>query len=316
MSAFEGHLQTLLPYLRDLVRPPRPPLSTLVRTETTEGGPHPVTLRGHLSDPGGADTLVVIVHGMGGSAQSSYMLHLARALHRRGLATLRVNLRGADRSGAGIYHAGLVEDLRAFVDTPEARRYDKVLVAGFSLGGHVTFRFAATSAPRRVAGVVAVCAPMDLRAGAITIDAPERRFYLGHLLRGLKEIYRMAAPRVSLPLPLETAMRIPTLREWDERVVAAHFGFDGAEGYWREMSAGPLLSLIPIPAIYVGTTHDPMVVMQDHRPALDAAPNVETHYSARGGHVGFPAQVDLGMGDTGDAYSQLACKLVDLAYEG
>ena len=60
-------------------------------------------------------TIVIIVHGLGGSATSYYARKAAVAAAEAGLDSLRLNLRGADRGGGDYYHAGLIEDLAAAI---------------------------------------------------------------------------------------------------------------------------------------------------------------------------------------------------------
>ena len=57
----------------------------------------PVRLSGLLREVAGAEALVVLVHGLGGSVDSHYMPRGAAAVEAAGLSCLRLNLRGADR---------------------------------------------------------------------------------------------------------------------------------------------------------------------------------------------------------------------------
>ena len=66
-----------------------------------------------------AGSLIVIVHGIGGNADSPYCVSAARAAVAAGCAAVRISLRGADGNGDDIYHAGLTEDLRALLSTEQ-----------------------------------------------------------------------------------------------------------------------------------------------------------------------------------------------------
>ena len=55
---------------------------------------------------------------------------------------MRFNMRGADRSGEDVYHAGTTEDLRAMLRSPALARFRRIHVIGFSLGGHILIRWA------------------------------------------------------------------------------------------------------------------------------------------------------------------------------
>jgi len=224
------------------------------------------------------------------------MVRAAAAAHARGIATLRLNLRGADRSGQDYYHAGLTADLRGALASPELERFERLYVMGFSLGGHVTLRLVTEAHDPRVEAVVAVCPPIDLAKSADAMDQPERRFYRGHVLGGLKEMYTEVASRRGGPVPLHEALAIDTLREWDERIIAPRHGFDGAEDYWDKMTVATRLHALQKPALVVAAEGDPMILAETIRPALEGADRVDTRWIPphRGGHVGFPADLDLG----------------------
>ena len=61
----------------------------------------------------------VLVHGLAGTADGSYMVRVGKRLIRQGIRVVRVNLRNAgDGFGlarCGIYHAGRSDDLREVV---------------------------------------------------------------------------------------------------------------------------------------------------------------------------------------------------------
>lgn len=230
------------------------------------------------------------------------MLDAAHVVRARGLASLRVNLRGADRRGADWYHAGLIDDVAAALEDPLVRSFRRVHLIGFSMGGHVSLALAARSEPR-IASLASICAPLDLEAGAIAIDEPRGRVYRRHVLSGLKEIYREAVRNNPAPLDVSEAMKITTLREWDGRVIAPRFGFASAEHYWRSQSAGPILDRIDVPTLAVVTRQDPVVFMETLEPFIGTG-NLRWAV-IDGGHVGYPADVDLGVGERGSVIEQV-----------
>ena len=296
-----GHYWTLAPFVRHTLSPTKPPPSR--HWSTTLGDPLRGTIRltGRFT-PADSERLFVLVHGLGGSYQSAYMLDTARVVHARGHASLRINLRGADRRGADWYHAGLVADLEAVLDDPLVRSFRWVHVMGFSMGGHVSLALAARTDPS-VDSVATICAPLDLEAGANAIDEPRGAVYRRHVLKGLKDIYREAVRNVPGPLDVRDAMKITTLREWDDRVIAPRFGFESCEHYWRTQSAGPILDRIEVPTLAVVTKHDPVVFMHTLERFLGTG---RIRWSViEGGHVGFPAQVDVGVGERGSVLEQV-----------
>lgn len=296
LRALSGHLWTVGPFLADAVRPPREPSARPWETCLDDPRVGRVRLTGRLHVPDRARALLVVVHGLGGSVASSYMIRAAHAAAAEGLATLRLNLRGAPRDGEDIHHAGLTADLVAALASPELARFEQVLLLGYSLGAHLVLRYSSEEHDHRVRGFAAVCAPVDLDRSAQEMDRASRLPYRRHLLRALVEIYASVHLRRPGPVTVAQARTIRTLREWDTRVVAPRFGFDSAEDYYRRASVAPRLGGIERPTLIVQAAHDPMVVAESARSPLErASANVDVRWVDRGGHVAFPNDVSLGV---------------------
>lgn len=294
-----GHLWTVVPSVRhDLFprsAPPAEPWSTTFHDPRVGT----VTLTGHLREEPDADTVLIVAHGLGGEPDSHYCVAAARAAARRGWSCLRMALRGADRKGTDFYHAGLTADLEAALGSRALAGYRRALLVGFSLGGHVVLRYGLAPADPRVRGVAAVCAPLDLNRSGAAIDAPDRVVYRRHVLAGLVEIYEGVAARSRVPIPVEMARRIRTIREWDRLTVAPHHGFHSVDDYYNRMSVGPRLGAMQLPALVVPARHDPMVPASTVADYLEQpGPAVTVRWLERGGHVGYP-RVDLGEGTRG-----------------
>ena len=299
-AAVAGHFWTLAPLLASAIRPAVPPPARHFRTVVDDDVVGPLRLTGRLSEPAGASEIVVVVHGLGGSADAPYALLAARAAAAAGLASLRLNMRGADRRGEDYYHAGLTSDLHAVLRAVDLARYDAVYVLGYSLGGHVALRFATEPHDPRVRAVAAVCPPLDLALSAYEIDRPLRTPYRRFVLSGLKEMYAGVARRRSAAalIPVGEAMRIDTIRAWDDRIVAPRHGFRDAEDYWERASVAPRLGEIRLPALVVHAAGDPMVLAHTVRPCVERCSTVTHAWIDRGGHVGFPSDLSLGFGTT------------------
>src|SRR5690606_37383931 len=108
--AFHGHLWTLGPHVLGTLRPERVPRDEPWDTTLVDPVVGPIRLTGWLRARPTSETLVIVVHGLGGDTGSRYVLRAARAADAAGLSYLRLNMRGADRSGEDLYHAGLTAD--------------------------------------------------------------------------------------------------------------------------------------------------------------------------------------------------------------
>lgn len=262
------------------------PWSTGLRDDAR---PH-LRLHGRVRHSASRDTAVVLVHGLGGDAESPYVRVAAAACASRGWDYLRVQLRGADRRGDDFYHAGLSEDLAAAVAA--FRGYRRVFMIGFSLGGHLALHYA-TRPDAAITAVAAVGAPLDLHRSALAFDRPGALLYREVVLAALKRAYRAYASRHPGVAPYEVIAPIRTIRAWDESVVVPRFGFGSAGRYYETMSVAPRLPHLRVPALYIGAQGDPMVPRWTVEPYLPTAPAMEVHLLPRGGHVAFPGRILL-----------------------
>ena len=304
LDALTGHFWTIAPVLRHQWWPaPAAGLPWSCRVADATLGE--LTLRGALRDVPGSDAVLIVVHGLGGTTQAHYCVAAARAAEARGVSCLRLALRGAERDGEDFYHAGLFADIDAAVASPELARFAHVYVMGFSLGGHVTLRFAFGRAleraeplrDARVRAVAAICSPLDLDRGARHLDGLSALVYRRHILTGLKAMYVAVAARRAMPTPLSDVMAVRTIREWDAVAVVPRHHFGSVDRYYEQMSAGPALRRLELPTLLLQRAEDPMVPATTYRDhlehALGHAP-LHVKWLPAGGHVGYPAGIDLG----------------------
>ncbi len=291
-----GHVWTIAPDLRHRVLPLRPPPSRAWSTVLEDPDIGPVRLTGRLRDFPGADTLLVVVHGLGGTPRRHYCIRAARAAERAGWSSLRLALRGADRRGEDFYHAGLTADLEAAVASPEIVLYSRVLLLGYSMGGHLVLRYAAGRVDPRVLAAAAVSAPLDLDRSARWLDERVSGLYRRHVLRALFEMIEAVGRRRPLPVPFDEVRLVRRIREFDRRTVVPRFGFADPEDYYVSQSAARGLADLRVPSLYVGSRADPMVPPESVTPALTDPPEaLEVRWLSAGGHMGFPGGTDLGL---------------------
>lgn len=306
-----GHLWTIGPRLAHSLRP----RSTRLREPWAVEVPDPtwgsLRLTGWWlrSDRPRADAAVaVLVHGLGGSTASHYVAPAVSALARAGFDVLALNLRGGDRSGEDVYHAGLVEDVASALASPGL--VDRpVVLCGVSLGGHVVLRAAALGVAANIRAAVAVCSPLDLAASQQAIDRADAMagLYRRYLLRNLHEHVTKVVARGRLVVDLEAIRRARTIRRFDELVVVPRFGFSDPEDYYAQMSVAPRLVELAVPALLVAAEHDPIVTAAAVRGAVAAAtPSLlEVAWARAGGHAGFPPGLDLGFGGAPGLWPQV-----------
>lgn len=237
-----------------------------------------------------APTLVT-VHGMSGSARSTYMQAVQRKAHRLGWRVLLLNLRGAlgtEHLSVTGYHGGLTDDLAALLDDLDGA--GPRLLLGFSLGGNVVLRLAAEAAGRwPLAGVAAVSPAVDLARCARALDG-ERRLavYRDHFLVDLADHVRRRAAVHGGRVVTAGLDEVRTLTAFDDRFTAREHGFAGVDDYYARASAAPLLGRIDVPTLVVHARDDHLVPAEGltTSPAMDN-PRVTVELTDRGGHCAF-----------------------------
>jgi predicted alpha/beta-fold hydrolase len=236
--------------------------------------------------------LVILIHGLTGSADSDYVVATSTLLLARGFPVLRLNLRGAGLSqstSTGRYHAGRSEDLAAALGalSPALRQHGLMLV-GYSLGGNMLLKFLGEGVQTEaVLGAVSVSAPVDLAISSRRIAAPRNWFYHRHLLASIKA--EALAPSAQLTASERRAIiGARTIREFDDRFIAPRHGFDGAADYHAKCSGAAFIDRIDVPTLVIHALDDPWIPVSAYRTAAwGAALAVRLELTLSGGHVGF-----------------------------
>jgi predicted alpha/beta-fold hydrolase len=255
-----------------------------------------VVVSGQLTRTGEANTLVILVHGLGGTASSPYLVRAARIAWELGLDTLRLNLRGADAAAGDFYHGGLTAELHAVVSDPAFEGYERIAVLGYSMGGHLALRHAAEAEDPRVGAVAAVCSPLHLQPVSEEFDrasrAPYRYWVLRHLRRCLLDLGRAG---VGLPNSYSAIRRARTFREWDSLSVVPRFGFADVDDYYAQASAATVLDRLRVPCLLIASETDPVIpprAIEEYLPAhaeIGRFPSEIARVSLRRAQEGRPA---------------------------
>ena len=244
----------------------------------------------------GAPT-ILLVHGLEGSSESTYVLGTADKAYRAGFNALRLNIRtcgGTQHLAPTLYHSGLSEDLRAVIEELIARdRLAEIYLAGFSLGGNQSLKLAGElgpNAPPALRGVAAVSPSIDLAACADRIKRRENwlysRSFLASLRRRIRHAQRLYPERYGRT-PLRRARSI---REFDELFTAPHCGFRDADDYYARASSLQFVGRIRVPTLIIHAEDDPFIPFEPLRhPSLRDNPHVLLLAPRHGGHVGFVA---------------------------
>jgi predicted alpha/beta-fold hydrolase len=234
---------------------------------------------------------LLIVHGLGGSDASAYVVATGRLAYARGWHVVRMNMRGAGDGEALcplLYDAGLDTDLLSSLSALSSL-VSRISVVGFSLGANLALLMLGRRRqhlPETLGGTAAVSPPLDLSVCADALGAPGNGLYQRYFMQMLAEGYRRrhrARPDIFAE-GRERGLR--TVREYDERITAPFGGYESAAQYYERSSAGAWLASIDRPALVLAAADDPMIPLESVA-AWPLSPSVRREIVPTGGHVGY-----------------------------
>lgn len=240
------------------------------------------------------DHVVLMLHGLGGSHQSGYMLRLASRMTSQGVRTFRLDHRGCG-AGANLarypYHAGRTDDIASAIRLIERLcPGSPISVVGFSISGNMLLRYLGEhpeSLPFSLFRAVAVCPPIDLHHCASRLNASlSGQRYDWYFTRRL--ISHIAdTPQWRDDLPLASVRRPPRrLYDFDELYTAPASGFASADDYYTQASSKNVIGRIRVHTTILASQDDP-VVCSEPLMNLRLPPNVTLCMTRQGGHLGF-----------------------------
>jgi len=248
------------------------------------------------AEPAAGAPIVLVMHGLEGSAQRRYMRNVCRELMRVGIRPAALNFRGCSgepNRAPHFYHSGKTDDpdfvLHTLRERYPTRRFGAL---GFSLGGNVLLKLLGerTDGGRAlVDAAVVISVPYDLAAGCGLLERSRMgRLYAAYFLRSLQSKLHLKGRVLREILDLEAAAAARTIREFDDRVTAPLHGFPSAAEYYEDSSSIRYLEGVHVPTLMLHAVDDPFL------PA-DYIPKRETEGSRSlrlvvqpmGGHVGF-----------------------------
>lgn len=289
-----GHIATLSTVaIRPFLDEARmPPVSLLFETEpgvrVRVVSQEPLqAARGHL----------VLVHGLEGNSEGSYMRSLAQRALTAGFHVHRMNMRncgGTEAHCPALYHAGLVTDILAWLRHLRVADALPVFLAGFSLGGNQVSKLAGelgSEARRLLAGVAAISTPIDLAACSRCIQAPSNWLYQKQFVLRMKATLRRKHALFPYLFALDGLDTLRTIWDLDDRYVAPLGGFRDAAHYYSTQSAQNFLAEVCLPMLLVHAADDPFIPISLYdQPAVSGNRWIQFIPTRHGGHMGFLAR--------------------------
>ncbi|MBY6187193.1 hydrolase [Marinobacter hydrocarbonoclasticus] len=283
------HLQTIWPLIS---KPRRRPTLHRERLELPDGDFLDLDW---LAPPRPHQPILLILHGLEGSADSHYVRRLlldCEAQQRTAVVMHQRSCSGEPNRLARSYHSGETDDLGAVLAHLTQRHPNhRIQAVGYSLGGNVLTKYLGeqgkSSAIERAA---VVSAPLDLAQCAKAMEQGFSRVYQNHLVKRLKRktAAKLADPRLApLPLALEKLDGLTTFYHFDDAVTAPLHGFAGADDYYQRASGNGFLKDVAVPTLLLHALDDPFMTEEVVPPKERISPSVELELCDYGGHVGF-----------------------------
>ena len=247
-------------------------------------------------DPRDGAPVVLVIHGLEGSAKRAYVLNVCRELLARGLRPVAMNLRGCSGEANLLpraYHSGASGDVNHVLARIRARHPDRAVGAwGFSLGGNILLKLLGErddGGPGAVDAAVAMSVPYDLAAGCRLLEETRMgRAYSRYFLRSLKRKMDAKAELVRERLDLKRILETRTIREFDDAATAPLHGFGDAATYYAACSSNGFLRAVRTPTLLMHAVDDPFLPPESIPEAtMRGNPHLTAIITDRGGHVGF-----------------------------
>lgn len=250
-----------------------------------------------LPDRDSNKPIVVILHGLEGSAESHYAKGMLNSIKEAGWVGLLMHFRGCSgrpNRHAASYHSGDTRDI-SFLSQWLDDMYPKAPRAaiGFSLGGNVLTKFLAENPDNNYKAATVICAPLDLSSCSKRIAKGSSKIYQKYLVDMLKASTFIKIEQQQLPnvCPVQLA-EVTKLWDFDHIVTAPINGFDSAAHYYQQASGKPLMNNIRQPTLFIHAADDPFLDHQHIVPSEQLASHLTFEISQKGGHVGFVSGIN------------------------
>lgn len=244
----------------------------------------------------GSKTLILLIHGLEGSAASNYMISSSNYFNQLKVDTVCFNLRGCsgeDNRLLSTYHSGKTEDVAFVVNyLIDHYTYENILLVGFSLGGNLTLKYfgeQGDAIPAVIKGGVAISVPIDLVTAETEMNKIKNKLYMEVFLKSIKnKVLEKAHKFPEFNLDKDKLFKATKFKHIEYLYTAPVFGFKSPEDYWVKASSKPYLPNIKIPTLLINAKDDSFLSKECY--PFDEAHNSDYLFFESpnyGGHVGF-----------------------------
>lgn len=287
-----GHIQSLYAFVKR--RPPPAVTLQRERIDLPDGDFVDIDFAEVEDYPlSGRTPLVLLLHGIEGSADAPYAKYVYYELAKRGIRSVGLNYRGCSgelNRTLYMYHAGFTTDA-AFVQRLLLERFPDVPhgLVGVSLGANMLLKYLGERQPdERLRAAVAISPFFDMQMSADVFEKLSRRLYVHYILRSLKRKLRERADRLQAHIDVQQALTARTVRDYDRWVTVPLYEFEDVEAYYQGNSSIRYLNRIKTPTLLIRAVDDPFFSPDDiPYEQVRRNPYLYPAFVEHGGHVGF-----------------------------
>lgn len=238
--------------------------------------------------------VAILLHGLEGNAQRTYMKGQAKILNQNGWDAAAVNFRGC--SGEAnlsyqSYNAGKTDDLEAVINSILIKdKYIEIALVGFSLGGNLLLKYLGErgSFPKEIKKAVAISTPLSLKGSLESLNEFSNWVYRNSFLINLRKKYKTKMKDFPEKMTASDYKKITSLLEFDNVYTAPAHGFKDAFDYYEKNSSLQFLPNIQIPVYILNAENDSFLSSECYPIDLvSSMKNLHLEIPKYGGHVGF-----------------------------
>ncbi len=241
----------------------------------------------------GADKLVLLIHGLEGNSQRIYVRKMAQFFADKQWNVLAWNARscsGEMNHAFRLYEHGEIGDLTEVIQT--LGEYKQIVLIGFSMGGSIVLNYLGRigdALPPNVTHGIAISTPCNLGDCADKLDQKSNFLYKNKFKRKLTAKITRKAAQYPGKIDLSKMEEVTCWRDIDEFYSAPINGYQDADDFYAQASAGHFVHGVTIPTLLINSTNDP--ILTPSCSPIEIArkhPKFYLELTTSGGHVSFP----------------------------
>jgi len=240
------------------------------------------------------EKLVILLHGLEGNAQRTYIQGAASHLNKNGWDAVAVNYRGCSGEPNKLYrsyNAGTTDDLQSVIQLILQKSiYTEIALNGFSLGGNLLLKYLGEreQVPSEIKKAVAISTPLSLKGSLEALQKTSNWVYRTSFLADLKKKYRQKIRQFPEKLSNKDLKLIKSLLDFDNIYTSRAHGFKDAYDYYKKNSSLQFLPQIKIPVLLLNAINDSFLSKDCYPIALaESSEHLFLETPKYGGHVGF-----------------------------